>query len=41
MGPGTLCGVAVELDKMGLAIKIAPVRIGGSLAPARPIFWDK
>lgn len=41
MGPGTLCGVAVELDKMGLATKIAPIRIGGNLAPARPAFWDE
>jgi calcineurin-like phosphoesterase len=40
MGPGTLCGVAVELDSKGLAAKIAPVRIGGRLSQARPDFWD-
>lgn len=39
-GSATLCGVAVELDAKGLATKIAPVRIGGGLAQARPGFWD-
>lgn len=39
-GPATLCGIAVELDDKGLATKIAPVRIGGRLTPARPDFWD-
>ena len=39
-GAATLCGVAVELDAQGLATKIAPVRIGGRLAEARPGFWD-
>ena len=40
-GPGTLSGVAVETDdSTGLAVRIAPVRIGGALAPARPDFWD-
>ena len=39
-GPATLCGVAVELDGQGLAVKAAPVRIGGKLAEARPSFWD-
>jgi hypothetical protein len=39
-GAATLCGVAVELDGNGLAAKIAPVRIGGKLAQARPAFWD-
>ena len=39
-GPATLCGVAVELDARGLATKIAPVRIGGKLSPARPAFWE-
>src|SRR5690606_1044065 len=39
-GPATLCGVAVETDNAsGLALRIAPVRIGGRLAPARPDFW--
>ena len=36
----TLSGVAVETDDAtGLATKIAPVRIGGRLAPALPEFW--
>ncbi len=39
-GAATLCGVAVELDGNGLATKIAPVRIGGKLAQARPEFWE-
>src|SRR5436853_1119208 len=40
-GPATLCAVAVETDDAtGLATRIAPVRLGGRLAEARPIFWD-
>lgn len=40
-GPATLSGVAVETDDAtGLAIKVAPVRIGGALSPARPEFWQ-
>ena len=39
-GPATLCGIAVETDAGGRAIKIAPVRIGGRLSQARPEFWD-
>jgi len=39
-GPATLSGVAVETDNAsGLAVKIAPVRIGGRLEPALPGFW--
>jgi metallophosphoesterase (TIGR00282 family) len=38
-GPATLCGVAVETNAQGLAIKIAPVRVGGRLSQARPEFW--
>ena len=39
-GPASLCGVAVETsDRTGLATKIAPVRLGGRLAEARPEFW--
>lgn len=39
-GPATLCGVAVETDDTsGLALRIAPVRLGGRLAPAQPPFW--
>jgi len=41
MGPATLCGLAVETDDAsGLARKVAPVRIGGVLEQARPMFWD-
>ena len=40
MGPATLCGVAVEIGADGLARKIAPLRIGGALAPAGPEFWN-
>ena len=38
-GPATLCAVAVETGAGGLAEKIAPVRIGGRLAPSLPDFW--
>ena len=40
VGTATLSGVAVETDDAtGLATRIAPVRIGGRLAPALPEFW--
>ena len=40
LGPATLCGVAVETDdRSGLAVKIAPVRLGGRLSEAGPEFW--
>ena len=36
----TLSGVAVETDDAtGLALRIAPVRIGGRLEPTLPGFW--
>ncbi len=38
-GPATLSAVAVETGAGGLATRIAPVRIGGRLAPAAPDFW--
>ena len=39
-GEATLSGVAVETDDAtGLAAKVAPVRIGGRLSPAKPPFW--
>ena len=39
-GPATLCGVAVETDdRTGLALRVAPVRIGGCLSQAVPAFW--
>jgi 2',3'-cyclic-nucleotide 2'-phosphodiesterase len=38
-GEATLCGVAVQTDpRTGLAIKVLPVRLGGSLGQAEPIF---
>jgi metallophosphoesterase (TIGR00282 family) len=40
LGPATLSGLAVETDdRTGLAVKVAPVRAGGRLAPALPEFW--
>jgi metallophosphoesterase (TIGR00282 family) len=40
LGPATFSGVAVETDDAtGLAVKIAPVRVGGRLEPAQPGFW--
>jgi metallophosphoesterase (TIGR00282 family) len=39
-GIATLSGVAVETDDAtGLALRIAPVRIGGRLEPTLPGFW--
>jgi metallophosphoesterase (TIGR00282 family) len=41
LGEATLSGVAVETDdRSGLAVKVAPVRVGGRLSPALPKFWD-
>ena len=40
-GPATLCGLAVETDEeSGLAMRLAPVRLGGVLQEARPAFWE-
>ena len=40
-GPGMLSGLAVETDdKTGLAIRIAPVRLGAVLRETRPDFWN-
>jgi metallophosphoesterase (TIGR00282 family) len=40
-GAATLSGVAVETDDAtGLAVKVAPVRIGGRLSAATPQFWQ-
>jgi hypothetical protein len=40
LGEATLCGVAVETDdRTGLAVAIAPIRLGGRLEPAWPEFW--
>jgi metallophosphoesterase (TIGR00282 family) len=39
-GDATVSGVAVETDDAtGLALKIAPIRIGGRLEPVIPSFW--
>lgn len=39
-GVATLCGLAVETDdKTGLAVRVAPVRLGGRLFQATPSFW--
>jgi 2',3'-cyclic-nucleotide 2'-phosphodiesterase len=39
-GEATLCGLAVETDdRTGLAMRVAPVRIGPRLAGAVPEFW--
>jgi metallophosphoesterase (TIGR00282 family) len=41
LGEATLCAVAVETDDAtGLAARIAAVRLGGRLEPARPAFWE-
>jgi metallophosphoesterase (TIGR00282 family) len=41
LGPATLCGLAVETDdKTGLALRVAPVRLGGRLEATHPVFWD-
>lgn len=40
-GPGSLSGIAVETDdKTGLAVRIAPLRLGKPLDEAVPSFWD-
>jgi calcineurin-like phosphoesterase len=40
-GPATFCAVAAEIDdSTGLAVRLAPVRLGGQLTEARPAFWD-
>jgi 2',3'-cyclic-nucleotide 2'-phosphodiesterase len=39
-GAATLSGVAVETDDAtGLALRVAPVRVGGRLEPTLPGFW--
>lgn len=38
-GEATLCGVAVETDpRTGLALSVQPLRLGGTLAQAEPVF---
>ncbi|WP_017931678.1 TIGR00282 family metallophosphoesterase [Robiginitomaculum antarcticum] len=35
-GEGTLCGIYVETNSKGLAVRVEPIRIGGQLAQSRP-----
>ncbi|GJE62413.1 TIGR00282 family metallophosphoesterase [Methylobacterium trifolii] len=39
-GEATLCGVAVETDAEGLAVRVAAVRLGPHLEETWPRFWD-
>ncbi len=39
-GPATIAGIAVEVDDdTGLALRVAPLRLGGQLSESRPPFW--
>jgi metallophosphoesterase (TIGR00282 family) len=39
-GEATICGVAIEVDDAtGLALAIAPLRLGGRLSQTEPAFW--
>jgi calcineurin-like phosphoesterase len=39
-GQATLAGIAVEVDDTtGLALRVAPLRIGGILSETIPPFW--
>jgi hypothetical protein len=39
-GEATVCGLAIEVDDAtGLALAIAPVRLGGRLSQTEPAFW--
>jgi metallophosphoesterase (TIGR00282 family) len=41
-GPASLSGIAVEVDDTtGLALAVAPLRLGGTLSQATPPFWDE
>ena len=40
VGEATLCGVAAEIGENGLALRIAPVRIGPWLESSEPKFWS-
>ncbi len=40
-GVATVCGLAVQIDdRTGLASQVAPVRLGGVLAPTESSFWQ-
>ena len=39
-GPATLSGLAIDVDdKTGLAVRVAPLRLGGVLSRVEPPFW--
>lgn len=39
-GEATICGVGIEVDDAtGLALAIAPIRLGGRLSQTEPAFW--
>ncbi len=39
-GPATLSGLAIDVDdKTGLAVRVAPLRLGGVLSKVEPSFW--
>jgi 2',3'-cyclic-nucleotide 2'-phosphodiesterase len=40
LGPATVSGLAIDIDdKTGKALQVAPIRLGGVLSPAEPLFW--
>jgi metallophosphoesterase (TIGR00282 family) len=42
LGPATLCGVAVDTDdRTGLAVAVAPLRLGPRLEETVPAFWRR
>jgi calcineurin-like phosphoesterase len=42
MGEATVSGLAVEIDDgSGLAVQVAPLRIGGVLSETMPAFWGE
>jgi hypothetical protein len=39
-GPATIAGLAIEVDDgSGLALDVAPLRLGGTLKETLPAFW--
>ncbi|MGI9425016.1 MAG: TIGR00282 family metallophosphoesterase [Hyphomicrobiaceae bacterium] len=41
LGEATVCGLAVDIDDAtGLALDVAPLRLGGVLTPVTPPFWS-
>lgn len=42
VGPGTISGFAVDTDDAtGLAVRVAPLRLGPHLEPSMPAFWTE